>query len=117
MIEKEVSPDREELYFERGERLEMHRFWWFHLPVLFFVPRYCVHLFSEDFADLEQWFLGEYGLVENLTVGLLVLSLFVTIYVMTRFGKSLHLVVNLFLLLYCMGCIYFAGEEASWGQH
>jgi hypothetical protein len=76
-----------------------------------------VHLFSEDFAVLEQWFLGEYGLVENLTVGLLLLSLFMTIYVMTRFGGSLHIVVNLFLLLYCMGCIYFAGEEASWGQH
>jgi hypothetical protein len=117
MNEKDADRDRAELYFERGERHEIPRFWWFYLPVLFFALRYCVHLFSEDFVVLEQWFLGEYGLVENLTVGLLLLSLFTTIYVMTRFGESLHIVVKLFLLLYCMGCIYFAGEEASWGQH
>ena len=117
MDEKVVCRDREELNFERGERLEMRRFWWFYLPVLFFVLRYCVHLFSESYPDLESWFLGEYGLVENLTVSLLLLSLFMTIYVMNRFGESLHIVVKLFLLLYCMGCIYFAGEEASWGQH
>ena len=117
MNEKVTCRDSEELHHEGGDRLEMHRFWWLYLPVLFFALRYYVHFFSVNDVDLESWFLGEYGLVENLTVGLLVLSLFVTIYVMVRFGESLHIVVKVFLLLYCMGCIYFAGEEASWGQH
>ena len=117
MNERVTCRDSEQLPREGDERLEMHRFWWMYLPVLFFVLRYYVHLNSENNAALESRFLGEYGLVENLTVGLLVLALFMTIYVMVRFGESLHIVVKVFLLFYCLGCIYFAGEEASWGQH
>jgi hypothetical protein len=117
MNEKVTCLDSEKPYWAIDERLEIHRFWWLFLPVLFFVLRYFVHLNSKNNPSLESWFLGELGLVENLTVFLLVLSLFMTIYVMLRFGESLHIVVKVFLLFYCMGCIYFAGEEASWGQH
>jgi len=117
MNEKVTCRDSEQLPREGDERLEMHRFWWMYLPVLFFVLRYYVHLNSENNAALESRFLGGRRLVEKKTVGLLVLALFMTIYVMVRFGESLHIVVKVFLLFYCMGCIYFAGEEASWGQH
>ena len=97
---------------------ELHPVWWLYLPLSFYALRYAAHLFGRGGRDsFNASFLGELGIVENLTVLLLVLALLVTIAVLIRFGKSLHLRVKIFLLLYCLGCIYFAGEEASWGQH
>lgn len=60
---------------------------------------------------------GELGLVENLTVLLLLAAMLGSLYLVRRYREALHRVPRLFLLVFCLGCIYFAGEEASWGQH
>jgi len=83
----------------------------------FFATRYAIYLFSDMRNGLESWFRDETGVVENLTVLLLLIALGVTVYALCRFGKELHFGLIIFLLVYCLGCIYFAGEEASWGQH
>ena len=96
---------------------ELARFWWLYLPLAFFAARWAVHTFSDSKNGLESWLRNETGVVENLTVLLLLVSLGVTIRVLYRFHKELHYIPRIFLLLYCLGCVYFAGEEASWGQH
>lgn len=96
---------------------ELHSFFWLVLPVLFFIFRYAAHLLREQLPQLEALLKDELGIVENLTVIILMLALICTLSVLIRFGKSLHILLKVFLLLYCLGCIYFAGEEASWGQH
>lgn len=96
---------------------ELHLFWWLYLPILFFCFRYAAYLFTDAESGLESWLTGELGLIENLTVLLLVLAVICTCLVIFRFGKSLHVTPKIFLVVYCLGCIYFAGEEASWGQH
>ncbi len=98
-------------------RLELHSFWWLYLPILFFCLRYAVALFTNASTGLESWFRHELGIVENLTVLLLVAALFSTLSMIIRFGKSLDPLLRVFLVVYSIGCIYFAGEEASWGQH
>jgi len=98
-------------------RLEMHRFWWLYLPILFYGLRYAVGLFTNASTGLESWFRHELGIIENLTFALLVAALFCSVRMIVRFGNSLDPVFKIFLILYSLGCIYFAGEEASWGQH
>ena len=96
---------------------ELARFWWLYLPLAFFATRWAIHLFTDSKNGLESWLRNETGVVENLTVFLLLVSLGVTIGVLYRFNKELHFIPKIFLLVYCLGCVYFAGEEASWGQH
>lgn len=106
--------------FEERRRLPNHelpRFWWLYVPLAFFATRYAIHLFSDSRNGLESWFRNETGVVENMTVLLLMIALGVAICTLCRFGKELHLCPKIFLLLYCLGCIYYAGEETSWGQH
>lgn len=96
---------------------ELPRLCWLYLPLAFLAMRWAIHLHTDSQNGLESWFRNETGLVENLTVFLLLVSLGVTICLLCRFNKELHFFPRIFLLLYCLGCIYFAGEEASWGQH
>jgi len=100
-----------------GFRHELHKFWWLYLPILFFGLRYAVALFTNASTGLEFWFRHELGIIENLTVALLVAAVFCSINMIVRYGNSLDPLLRVFLVLYSLGCIYFAGEEASWGQH
>jgi hypothetical protein len=90
---------------------------WLWLPIGFFALRYAISIFTDKYRGLEYWMLGELGLIESLTVLFLVTSMLITIFLIYRYGKVLRLIPRLFLVFYCIGCIYFAGEEASWGQH
>ena len=99
------------------ERAEISRAWYLWLPIAFFVTRYAVAVITDKYHGVESWFLGELGIVENLTVFLLLLAMLTTINLLWRFGASLGLLPRLFLALYSLGCLYFLGEEASWGQH
>ena len=98
-------------------RHEIPTRWWLLLPIAFFVLRYAISVFTHKRNGLESWLIGELGLIENLTVLLLVMSILVTIYLIRQYGKDFQLAPRLFLVVFCIGCIYFAGEEASWGQH
>lgn len=88
-----------------------------YLPLVFFAARWAIHIYSDSKDGLESWLRNETGVVENLTVFLLLVSLGMTISVLCRFHKEHHYIPRIFLLIYCLGCVYFAGEEASWGQH
>ena len=74
-------------------------------------------MFTDSEIGVESWLVGELGLIENLTVVLLLWAVICTALVIFRSGNSLDLTGKFFLVLYCLGCFYFAGEEASWGQH
>jgi hypothetical protein len=79
--------------------------------------RYAISIFTDKRKGLESLVDGELGLVENLTVLLLLAATLGSLYLIRHYRKVLHLVPRLFLLIWSLGCIYFAGEEASWGQH
>ena len=96
---------------------ELHRLWWLYLPILFFVVRYIVSRTSNPATGLESWFKHELGIVENLTVAFLVAAAFITIRILLRLKKQADPLLKVFLVFYLLGLIYFAGEEASWGQH
>lgn len=68
------------------------------------------HLTRKDnFADT--------GLVEHLTVAVLIPGILASIYALIRWRRLLSTGwAQLWLLLWTLACIYFAGEECSWGQ-
>lgn len=99
------------------DRHEISPVWWLFFPVTFFVVRYAASIFTNRTTGLESWFRNELGIVENLTVLFLIAAMIYTLYLLKRYGGLLNLTPKIFLSLYCLGCLYFAGEEASWGQH
>lgn len=57
------------------------------------------------------------GLVEQLTVAFLVVAIIFGLFLLTQYWKAFryaHLRVG--VIIWILGCIYFAGEEISWGQ-
>ena len=59
---------------------------------------------------------GELGLIELATVFFLLISIILGI-IMFRQSTGLSKIIRACFMLFVLGCIYFAGEEASWGQH
>lgn len=98
-------------------RHEIPTAWWLLLPIVFFVLRYVISVFTHNCHGLESWLIGELGLIENLTFLILVMSILLTVDLIHRYGKVFHQVPKLFLVVYCIGCIFFPGEESSWRQH
>ena len=109
--------DRTNCLTAEGSGHELHKVWWLYIPILFFVLRYTVALFTNASIGLESWFRHELGIVENLTVALLLVAIFITLGMIMRFNKLLDPLLRVFLAFFLIGLIYFAGEEASWGQH
>lgn len=57
------------------------------------------------------------GIIEHLTVAVLIPGIIAAIYTLIRFRRMLPTGwAQLWLLLWTLACIYFAGEECSWGQ-
>ena len=57
------------------------------------------------------------GLAENLTVVLLIPAIIASFYVLVRYGRLLpDFRAFGWLLMWTLACVYFAGEETSWGQ-
>ena len=60
---------------------------------------------------------GEFGFVENLTAAFLLVAIITGVLVFRQRHYYPFPEFKIFILLFIAGCIYFAGEELSWGQH
>jgi hypothetical protein len=59
----------------------------------------------------------ELGIIENLTVVFLVGAVVALVRFASRHFKAVPRLDRALLVILVLGCIYFAGEELSWGQH
>lgn len=64
-----------------------------------------------------KWMRGELGLVENLTVAFLVGGLVCAVLAFRARGRVRWRLFGPAMLVIAVGLVFFAGEEASWGQH
>lgn len=62
-------------------------------------------------------FRGELGLVENCTVLFLVTAVVLAVRLYFMRDRVRSKLFGPFVLVMALGCFFFAGEEASWGQH
>jgi len=92
---------------------ELPLWFWLGVPISVLAVAFSVKAWDADFY--QTWILGELGFIESITLAVLILSIVVAIQILKR-GlpfKPLNVWIGIILL----GTIYFAGEEASWGQH
>ncbi len=64
-----------------------------------------------------RWMRGELGIVENSTVVLLVVACVCALASFRLRERVASRLFGPFALVMALGCFFFAGEEASWGQH
>ena len=65
----------------------------------------------------DRYMYGELGLIENLTVIFLIVAIIACIFFLLSENSSNLVSVRVWILLFLIGCIYYLGEEISWGQH
>lgn len=67
---------------------------------------------------LEKHFVGEASFAELGTVTFLLFAIAVGLYcIYSAFKYHANPLIKAYTIVMTLGCIYFAGEEASWGQH
>ncbi|MDJ0949230.1 MAG: hypothetical protein QNJ94_09930 [Alphaproteobacteria bacterium] len=87
------------------------------LPVLIFIAVYALRLLDRDNTLVSLWIDSEYGAVENGTVLLLLIAVAFLLPAYVNRKRLPHRALGWWLLACIIGCLFFAGEEASWGQH
>lgn len=98
-----------------GRDVHVPQWFWLWFPIILYFGHFVVRaLASDDFID--QYMLHESGFTEQFTVAVTALALIFGLIVLARFS-GFGWKGRLFFLIFCLGCFYFAGEEASWGQH
>ncbi|MCD4699710.1 MAG: hypothetical protein K8R91_03945, partial [Phycisphaerae bacterium] len=88
---------------------------WLGLPLASIALRVVV----PAILDVQGWkrlMTEELGLIQNLTVVFLLPAVVVGVLIFLR-RRELPRGVGWIMLLAALGALYFAGEEASWGQH
>lgn len=89
--------------------------WWLWFPPLLLIIQVTAYLADRPFYS--RWIDGELGLIELGTV-LVILPGIVAGFLIWRDRQPLPTTwLSYWCLLVTLGCIYFAGEELSWGQH
>ena len=73
--------------------------------------------YGDPYLHCERFMDGELGLFENLTVFFLVLAILFAIRAYLLLKDVPLLFKKAVFVCFITGCIYYGGEEASWGQH
>lgn len=60
---------------------------------------------------------GELGIIENLTVLVLIPAIVLSVYLVVQYRALPSVWLAAWYGMLGLACLYFAGEEASWGQH
>ena len=87
---------------------------WLMLPVIVLLVPYLSRIGA---AGADLYLYGENGWVEILTVVFLLVAIFFGVLFLLLSKVPGHGWTRWWMVLLILGSIYFAGEEASWGQH
>lgn len=99
-----------------GEPLELPGWIWLWLPLVLYFGQYLARLLLPT-TIYDTYVTSELGLTEETTTFLLVVSLSLGLLCMRRFVLAQNWRLAAWFGVFALGCLYFGGEEASWGQH
>lgn len=88
---------------------------WLWLVPSFLILQLILREISPEFT--RQYIDGELGVIENLTVITLVPAIILALYLVSQSRKLPSVWLSVWFGMLGLACFYFAGEEASWGQH
>jgi hypothetical protein len=93
---------------------ELPTWLWLWLPLAILAAISASNFLGRDFYA--RFVFSEWGIVENLTVFFLIVAVIAGVRLLVSRQLPDRL-LGLCVAMLTVGCFYFAGEEASWGQH
>jgi len=99
---------------------DLPTWWWAGVPVAMMLLTFYAYLISADLMTLllrRDEHPDGGGIAETGTVLILIPAIIAGIVILRHYRDRLPLWMWGWLLGWILACIYFAGEEASWGQH
>jgi len=93
---------------------DLPKWLWLWLPILVALFPYVMRVIN---VESDRYVFGELGIIENFTFIVLAVAIVLGILSISKMKSFEFPVFKLWLILLVIGCIYYAGEEISWGQH
>ncbi len=93
---------------------EIHKLVWLALPIVVVAMPYIARMIS---LDTDQFIYGETGIIENLTVIFLFTAIVACLCFLFTKKRIQFPGFRVWMVIFLLGAIYYAGEEMSWGQH
>jgi hypothetical protein len=94
---------------------ELPRWLWLHAPFAILAVQVAARLGGDD--AYRRWMRGEVSVPELGTVLWLLVAVGAGLAVLRRRELLPQRWLGVWVALFTLGCLFFAGEEASWGQH
>ena len=85
---------------------------WLFIPIVVAAMPYFARVIS---LDTDRYMYTEFGIIENITVVVLVIAIISCFKFLKSATQFKYL--KIWIIFFLIGCVYFAGEELSWGQH
>lgn len=85
---------------------------WLFIPIVVAAMPYFARVIS---LDTDRYMYTELGIIENITVVVLVIAIIACFKFLKSATQFKYL--KIWIIFFLIGCVYFAGEELSWGQH
>lgn len=102
-------------FLQKSASYELPKWLWLWAVPLILILQLIIRAISPEFAT--NYLSGELGIIENFTVVILIPTIMITVYIlMSRSQLPSPWLIPWYAML-GLACVYFAGEEASWGQH
>lgn len=93
---------------------DLPKWLWLWLPVVVALFPYIMRLID---VNTDGYVFGERGIIENFTFIVLFAAIVIGVMSFLKLNSFEFPVFKFWLMLLVLGCIYYAGEEVSWGQH
>ena len=93
---------------------DLPKWLWLWLPIAVALFPYLMRMIN---TDTDRFVFGEQGIIENFTFVVLFIAIVLGIRAIIRMQSIPFPFFRFWLALLVLGCIYYAGEEISWGQH
>ncbi len=87
---------------------------WLIAPVLLVCFPYVARIIN---LSSDQIMYGEFGVIENVTVIFLFTAIIAALLFLLNKSKPNFKLFHIWMVIFLLGAIYYAGEEISWGQH
>lgn len=87
---------------------------WLVLPIVLTAIPYIARFLGPHTDD---YIYGEMGIIENLTVVFLLVAIVYCVLALLAKGGVAFKGLKVWMVIFLLGSIYYAGEEVSWGQH
>lgn len=93
---------------------DLHKLVWLVLPIVVAAMPYVARVIG---VHTDSYIYGEKGIIENVTVIFLLIAIITCVMFLFTKERIRFSSFTVWMVIFLLGAIYYAGEEISWGQH